>query len=126
MNLSDIKSGKKVTIVSLKTPSLLTQRLVSIGLFPGAEVEVVRASNAGDVVLKFLDSRFALGGSLTRSIEVRSQLRFAPTTGLSLALCSSLPRCAFVFKILIILYISITSYENCSGWQSKLWKNDYF
>ena len=67
MNLSDIKSGKKVTIVSLKTPSLLTQ----IGLFPGAEVEVVRASNAGDVVLKFLDSRFALGGSLTRSIEVR-------------------------------------------------------
>ena len=71
MNRSDIKSGKKVTIVSLKTPSLLTQRLVSIGLFPGAEVEVVRASNAGDVVLKFLDSRFALGGSLTRSIEVR-------------------------------------------------------
>ncbi len=70
MNLSMVERGKKVTIVSLKTNRSLEERLAALGLFPGAEIEVVRTSRHGEMILGCMDSRFALGSDLTRSIEV--------------------------------------------------------
>lgn len=70
MNLSMVERGKKVTVVSLKTNRSLEERLAALGIFPGAEIEVVRTSSHGEVILGCLNSRFALGRDLTRAIEV--------------------------------------------------------
>ena len=70
MTLSKVACGKKVTIVSLKLNRSIEERMAALGLFPGAEVEVIRASRGGEMILACLDSRFALGRELTRSIEV--------------------------------------------------------
>ena len=70
MTLSKVGRGKKVTIISLKTNRATEERMAAFGLFPGAEVEVVRSSRGGEVILACLDSRFALGRELTRAIEV--------------------------------------------------------
>ena len=70
MTLSKVGRGKKVTIISLKTNRAMEERMAALGLFPGAEVEVVRSSRGGEVILACLDSRFALGRELTRAIEV--------------------------------------------------------
>ncbi len=70
MVLSKVERGKRVTIVSLKMNRAMEERLAALGLFPGAEVEVVRTSRGGEMILACLDSRFALGRDLTRSIEV--------------------------------------------------------
>ena len=70
MTLSTVGRGKKVTIGSLKTNRATEERMAALGLFPGAEVEVVRSSRGGEVILACLDSRFALGRELTRAIEV--------------------------------------------------------
>ena len=70
MSLSKVARGRRVTIVSLKTRRSLVERLAALGIFPGAEVEVVRTSRCGEMILSCLDSRFALGGELTQAIEV--------------------------------------------------------
>lgn len=70
MSLAKVERGKKVTIVSLKTERSFEERLVALGLFPGAQVEVVRNSRCGEMILGCLDSRFALGRELADAIEV--------------------------------------------------------
>lgn len=70
MWLAKAERGKKVTIVSMSTDHVLAERLAALGLFPGAQVEVIRNSHKGEVILACLDSRFALGRELTNSIEV--------------------------------------------------------
>lgn len=70
MSLAKMERGKKVTIVSLKTDRAFEERLAALGLFPGAEVEVVRNSRGGEMILGCLDSRFALGRELANAIEV--------------------------------------------------------
>lgn len=70
MSLAKMKRGKRVTIVSLNTDRAFEERLAALGLFPGAEVEVVRNSRNGEMILGCLDSRFALGRELASAIEV--------------------------------------------------------
>ncbi|MGI6401230.1 MAG: FeoA family protein [Thermoguttaceae bacterium] len=70
MNLSKVGRGGKVTIVSLRTNRAMEERLASLGLFPGAEIEVVRNSLGGEMILACMNSRFALGRKLAHSIEV--------------------------------------------------------
>jgi len=70
MSLARTERGKKVVVVSLETSRALEERLASLGIFPGAEIEVVRSSRKGDMILSCLGSRFALGGELTNAIRV--------------------------------------------------------
>ena len=70
MSLAKAERGRKCTIVSMKTERALEERLAALGLFPGAEVEVVRNSRNGAMILACFDSRFALGRELASAIEV--------------------------------------------------------
>ena len=70
MSLAKMKRGNKVTIVSLKTDHAFEERLAALGLFPGAQVEVLRNSHNGEVSLGCLDSRFAIGRELAHAMEV--------------------------------------------------------
>lgn len=70
MSLAKVERGRKVTIVALQMERALEERLAALGLFPGAEVEVVRSSRRGEMILGCLDSRFALGAELATAIEV--------------------------------------------------------
>ncbi|MDO5309545.1 MAG: FeoA family protein [Planctomycetia bacterium] len=70
MTLSKISRGQRVTIVSLKLTRSLEERLAALGLFPGAEVEVVRSSRSGEAILSCMDSRIAIGSDLSKRIEV--------------------------------------------------------
>ena len=70
MTLSNVESGRKVTIIGLNTSRAVEERLAALGLFPGAAVEVVRSSRGGEKILGCLDSRFAIGRDLTKAIEV--------------------------------------------------------
>jgi len=70
MSLARTERGKKVVVVSLETSRALEERLASLGIFPGAEIEVVRSSRKGDMILSCLGSRFALGSELTNAIRV--------------------------------------------------------
>ena len=69
MSLANVECGKKVTIVSMKMDRAFEERLAALGIFPGAQVEVVRNSR-GEMILGYMDSRFALGRELTKSSEV--------------------------------------------------------
>ena len=70
MSLARTECGKKVVVVSLEIGRALEERLASLGIFPGAELEVVRSSRKGDMILSCLGSRFALGRELTNAIRV--------------------------------------------------------
>ena len=70
MSLAKMKRGNRVTIVSLKADRAYEERLAALGLFPGAQVEVLRNSNGGEVILGCFDSRFAIGRELASAIEV--------------------------------------------------------
>lgn len=70
MSLAKMKNGSKVTIVSTETNRALKDRLAALGVFPGAEVEVIRSSRGGEMILGAFDSRIALGRELTEAIKV--------------------------------------------------------
>ena len=70
MSLARTERGMKVVVVSLETSRALEERLASVGIFPGAELEVVRNSGRGDMILGCLGGRFALGRELTSAIRV--------------------------------------------------------
>lgn len=65
-----MERGKRVTVVSLKTDRAFEERLAALGVFPGAEIEVVRNSKSGEMILGCMDFRFAVGRELANAIEV--------------------------------------------------------
>ncbi|RKQ61771.1 ferrous iron transport protein A [Thermovibrio guaymasensis] len=69
MTLSQVKAGEKVRIVNITGGHGLKNRLAAIGIFPGAEVKVVK-SPPGPVIVEVAGSRVAIGQGMARKVEV--------------------------------------------------------
>ncbi len=69
MRLVDVKEGEKVKILHIRGGCGLKNRLASIGIYPGAEVKVIK-SPPGPLIVETAGSRFALGRGMAARIEV--------------------------------------------------------
>jgi len=69
MKLLEVEEGKTVKIVNIHGGLGLKNRLASIGIYPGAEVKVVK-SPPGPLIVETAGSRFALGKGMAARIEV--------------------------------------------------------
>ncbi|MEA1996559.1 MAG: FeoA family protein [Gemmatimonadota bacterium] len=68
--LNQIKDGEVVRFVSVTGGHNIQARLVSMGLFPGTEIEVVKNRRHGPVVLLVKGARLILGRGMSHKILV--------------------------------------------------------
>jgi len=69
MTLYEVKEGDRVRILNITGGHGIKNRLAAIGLFPGAEVKVVK-SPPGPVIVEVAGSRVAIGQGMARKVEV--------------------------------------------------------
>ncbi|WP_456455929.1 FeoA family protein [Thermovibrio sp.] len=69
MTLFEVREGDTVKIVAIHGGLGVRNRLSSIGLFPGAEVKVVKAP-PGPVIVEVAGSRIAIGQGMAKKVEV--------------------------------------------------------
>jgi len=60
-SLIDFKEGDKVRIKCVSCGINFKRRLIDLGLFDGAEVEVTKNDKFGPLILKIFNSKIALG-----------------------------------------------------------------
>ena len=70
MSLAVISPGKRVKIVSLAGGRRMQERLMSMGLGPGAEIEVIRKGDPGPFIIAVKEMRLAIGAGMARRIMV--------------------------------------------------------
>jgi ferrous iron transport protein A len=59
--LSDIKTGDQVTLQNIKVGLELTSRMTSLGLTPGANIEVLQNYGRGPLIVNVRGTHVALG-----------------------------------------------------------------
>lgn len=59
--LSEIKTGDQVTLQTIKVGRELTSRLTSLGLTPGASIEVLQNFGRGPLIVNVRGTHVALG-----------------------------------------------------------------
>lgn len=69
--LSRAKAGGTMEVVDLIGGERSTRRLLEMGLYEGASLEVISGRGWGPVVLKLAGTRLALGRGLAKQILVR-------------------------------------------------------
>ncbi|MDZ7816871.1 MAG: FeoA family protein [Planctomycetota bacterium] len=69
--LARVEQGKTVKLVCLDAGRHLASRLAALGMFPGAEVEVIQNSNHGPVIISLTGTRFVLGRGEAGKIYVK-------------------------------------------------------
>lgn len=71
ISLDNINSGKKVRICGINGGKGIYRRLLSLGIIPGNEVEVVSIHPwGGPVILKLDDTQLAMGRGMARKVQV--------------------------------------------------------
>ena len=70
MPLSFVLPGEEVFIERLVGGKQFQQRLADMGLTPGTEVEVIKASGPGPIIVAFRGSRLALGHGISQKVLV--------------------------------------------------------
>lgn len=73
--LADIKSGTRVTVVSLNGGDGFRDKVISLGLIPGTSLRVRYYSRSGPLVVQMEGSRVALGRDLATRIMVVPELK---------------------------------------------------
>ncbi|PKN97300.1 MAG: ferrous iron transport protein A [Chloroflexi bacterium HGW-Chloroflexi-4] len=68
--LAEIKTGEKVTLQNIKVGLELTSRLTSLGLTPGASVEVLQNYGHGPLIVNVRGTHVALGRGEARKLIV--------------------------------------------------------
>jgi ferrous iron transport protein A len=68
--LSEIKTGDQVTLQSITVGRELTSRLTSLGLTPGAMVEVLQNFGRGPIIVNVRGTHVALGRGEARKLLV--------------------------------------------------------
>jgi ferrous iron transport protein A len=68
--LSEIKTGDQVTLQSIMVGRELTSRLTSLGLTPGAMVEVLQNFGRGPIIVNVRGTHVALGRGEARKLLV--------------------------------------------------------
>lgn len=69
MVLLQAPSGKKLKVVNVKGGRGVRNRLAAIGIYPGAEIKVVKPP-PGPVIVEIEGTRLALGKGMAAKIEV--------------------------------------------------------
>tara|TARA_B100000315_G_C14243808_1_gene436517 strand:+ start:396 stop:626 length:231 start_codon:yes stop_codon:yes gene_type:complete len=69
--LSQFEKGEKVKILDVHCGKDFSRRLSDLGLFNGAEVEIVKNDNFGPIIIKILNSKLALGRGEANKIYVK-------------------------------------------------------
>jgi len=69
--LSQVSNGSRVQLVAVHGGRGLTARLAAMGMVPGAEIEVIRSSTWGPVVVAVNQGRLALGRGMAHKIMVQ-------------------------------------------------------
>jgi Fe2+ transport system protein FeoA len=60
-SLIDFKAGERVRIECVDCGMNFRRRLIDLGLFDGAEVEIIKNDEFGPLILKIFNSKIALG-----------------------------------------------------------------
>jgi ferrous iron transport protein A len=68
--LAEIKTGEKVTLQNIKVGRELTSRMTSLGLTPGASVEVLQNYGHGPLIVNVRGTHVALGRGEARKLIV--------------------------------------------------------
>ena len=71
--LTTVPAGQKLRIVSLAGGRGMYQRLVSMGLVPGSEIEIVKRGAPGPFIVTAGNCRLAIGTGMAQKIMVRSK-----------------------------------------------------
>jgi Fe2+ transport system protein FeoA len=71
MPLAMIESGRRVRILAVEAGRGLRSRLSAMGLVQGAEIDVIRNSAHGPVVVAVNGSRVMLGRGMASKIDVK-------------------------------------------------------
>jgi len=70
MSLASMRNGQRVRFLGAQAGRGLQARLSTMGLVPGVEIEVVRSSSHGPVVVGVRGSRMVLGHGVAQKIMV--------------------------------------------------------
>ncbi|MEA1936318.1 MAG: FeoA family protein [Thermodesulfobacteriota bacterium] len=70
MSLTMVSPGKRVKVVSLSGGRGMQERLISMGLGPGSEIEVMRRGAPGPFIVAVGETRLAVGAGMAQKIMV--------------------------------------------------------
>ncbi len=68
--LSNLAKGRRVKLVAVNSGRKLKSHLYSLGLRPGATIEVIGKCGNGPLILRINDSKIMLGKGMARKIMV--------------------------------------------------------
>ncbi|HOV09377.1 MAG: FeoA domain protein [Spirochaetes bacterium ADurb.Bin218] len=71
LRLTDMKAGTCARINFIDAGKKAREKLISMGLVPGKEIEVISSSGHGPVVVKVDDTRIALGHGLADKVIIK-------------------------------------------------------
>ena len=71
--LTDVESGSSVVIERFEGGGTFKEKLVSMGILPGKEIDILSSRKNGPVVLKIHDTRLALGHGMAQKIFVKKK-----------------------------------------------------
>jgi ferrous iron transport protein A len=70
MSLIMVSPGKRVKVVSHAGGRGMQERLISMGLGPGAEIEVIRRGAPGPFIVAAGEARLAIGAGMAQKIMI--------------------------------------------------------
>jgi len=69
--LTDVRIGSLVTVDRFEGGGAFKEKLISMGILPGKEIEILSSRKNGPVVIKVNDTRLALGHGMAHKIYVK-------------------------------------------------------
>ena len=73
--VSEVPAGRTVRLVRIAGGRVLSSRLTSLGIVPGAEIVVMKNASSGPLIIAVQGSRIMLGRGEARKIIVRLALK---------------------------------------------------
>ncbi len=70
MLLTTINSGERVRVLAVNSGRKLKAHLAAMGLFPGAELEVINGNSRGPFIVSVEGRRLILGNGMVQKIIV--------------------------------------------------------
>ncbi len=71
MRLYEGQKGSTLQVVHMDLPLQTERRLEVLGMLEGTNITVVNRKKRGAMIIKIRGTRFAVGESITKSIEVK-------------------------------------------------------
>ena len=71
MRLYEGQKGSTLQVVHMDLPLQTERRLEVLGMLAGTKITVVNRKKRGAMIIKIRGTRFAVGESITKSIEVK-------------------------------------------------------